>query len=235
MAPNSLTLTARLAQYPHEQRRQPPPRPRLRPRRRRAVARFPGRLVEVCRAPRRRRGVIAVEITMTVPDALDVVRAVRRALGDRDPARRGDDPRPGDGAGGAAGGGGIPRRADGEPRRDPPVPEVRQAGHARRVHADGGPGGVGGGGRHRQGVPRRGAGAGLLQGGARAAAAGTHDADGRRGPHDGGRLPEGRGVLPRRRQPARRAARRSRRANFDRIRDLARQYVAGGRQDAPSP
>jgi 2-dehydro-3-deoxyphosphogluconate aldolase / (4S)-4-hydroxy-2-oxoglutarate aldolase len=39
-------------------------------------------LVEVCRALAD-GGVTTVEITMTVPDALDVVRAVRRALGDR--------------------------------------------------------------------------------------------------------------------------------------------------------
>src|SRR4051794_14174201 len=49
-----------------------------------AVVRSPdsGRLVEVCRALAD-GGVTVVEITMTVPDALDVVRAVRRALGDR--------------------------------------------------------------------------------------------------------------------------------------------------------
>src|ERR1700676_808235 len=39
-------------------------------------------LVEVCRALAD-GGVTVVEITMTVPDALDVIRAVRRALGDR--------------------------------------------------------------------------------------------------------------------------------------------------------
>ena len=39
-------------------------------------------LVEVCRALAE-GGITTVEITMTVPDALDVVRAVRRALGDR--------------------------------------------------------------------------------------------------------------------------------------------------------
>src|SRR5436190_15342507 len=49
-----------------------------------AVVRAPdsARLVEVCRALAD-GGVTVVEITMTVPDALDVVRAVRRALGDR--------------------------------------------------------------------------------------------------------------------------------------------------------
>ena len=49
-----------------------------------AVVRSPdsGALVEVCRALAD-GGVTVVEITMTVPDALDVVRAVRRALGDR--------------------------------------------------------------------------------------------------------------------------------------------------------
>jgi 2-dehydro-3-deoxyphosphogluconate aldolase/(4S)-4-hydroxy-2-oxoglutarate aldolase len=49
-----------------------------------AVVRSPdsGQLVEVCRALVD-GGVSVVEITMTVPDALDVVRAVRRALGDR--------------------------------------------------------------------------------------------------------------------------------------------------------
>ena len=49
-----------------------------------AVVRAPdsGALVEVCRALAD-GGVTVVEITMTVPDALDVVRAVRRALGDR--------------------------------------------------------------------------------------------------------------------------------------------------------
>src|SRR6202166_3619536 len=49
-----------------------------------AVVRSPdsGQLVEVCRALAD-GGVFTVEITMTVPDALDVVRAVRRALGDR--------------------------------------------------------------------------------------------------------------------------------------------------------
>jgi 2-dehydro-3-deoxyphosphogluconate aldolase/(4S)-4-hydroxy-2-oxoglutarate aldolase len=49
-----------------------------------AVVRSPdsGRLVEVCRALAD-GGVTVVEITMTVPDALDVVRAVRVALGDR--------------------------------------------------------------------------------------------------------------------------------------------------------
>ncbi len=41
-----------------------------------------GQLVEVCRALAD-GGVTTVEITMTVPDALEVVRAVRRALGDR--------------------------------------------------------------------------------------------------------------------------------------------------------
>src|SRR6516162_478198 len=41
-----------------------------------------GQLVEVTRALAD-GGVTVVEITMTVPDALDVVRAVRRALGDR--------------------------------------------------------------------------------------------------------------------------------------------------------
>ncbi|MGL4549891.1 MAG: bifunctional 4-hydroxy-2-oxoglutarate aldolase/2-dehydro-3-deoxy-phosphogluconate aldolase [Gemmataceae bacterium] len=41
-----------------------------------------GLLVDVCRALAD-GGVTAVEITMTVPDALDVVRAVRRELGDR--------------------------------------------------------------------------------------------------------------------------------------------------------
>ena len=49
-----------------------------------AVVRSPDgdQLVEVCRALAD-GGVTTVEITMTVPDALDVVRAVRRALGDR--------------------------------------------------------------------------------------------------------------------------------------------------------
>lgn len=49
-----------------------------------AVVRSPdsGQLVEVCRALAD-GGVTVVEITMTVPDALDVVRAVRKALGDR--------------------------------------------------------------------------------------------------------------------------------------------------------
>src|SRR6516164_2291855 len=41
-----------------------------------------GGLVEVCRALAD-GGVTAVEITMTVPDAVDVLRAVRKALGDR--------------------------------------------------------------------------------------------------------------------------------------------------------
>src|SRR5437762_1502105 len=49
-----------------------------------AVVRSPDsqQLVEVARALAD-GGVTTVEITMTVPDALDVVRAVRRALGDR--------------------------------------------------------------------------------------------------------------------------------------------------------
>src|SRR5262249_39228177 len=49
-----------------------------------AVVRSPDsqQLVEVCRALAD-GGVSVVEITMTVPDALDVVRAVRRALGER--------------------------------------------------------------------------------------------------------------------------------------------------------
>src|ERR1700692_1828465 len=49
-----------------------------------AVVRSPDsvQLVSVCRALAD-GGVSVVEITMTVPDALDVVRAVRRALGDR--------------------------------------------------------------------------------------------------------------------------------------------------------
>lgn len=49
-----------------------------------AVVRSPdsSRLVEVCKALAD-GGVSVVEITMTVPDALDVVRAARRALGDR--------------------------------------------------------------------------------------------------------------------------------------------------------
>jgi 2-dehydro-3-deoxyphosphogluconate aldolase/(4S)-4-hydroxy-2-oxoglutarate aldolase len=49
-----------------------------------AVVRAPdaSALVEVCRALAE-GGVTVVEITMTVPDALDVVRAVRRELGDR--------------------------------------------------------------------------------------------------------------------------------------------------------
>src|SRR4051812_29801303 len=42
----------------------------------------PSRLVDVCRALAD-GGIAAVEITLTVPDALDVVRAARRALGDR--------------------------------------------------------------------------------------------------------------------------------------------------------
>jgi 2-dehydro-3-deoxyphosphogluconate aldolase/(4S)-4-hydroxy-2-oxoglutarate aldolase len=48
-----------------------------------AVVRSPDsqQLVEVCRALAE-GGVTTVEITMTVPDALDVVRQVRRALGD---------------------------------------------------------------------------------------------------------------------------------------------------------
>jgi 2-dehydro-3-deoxyphosphogluconate aldolase/(4S)-4-hydroxy-2-oxoglutarate aldolase len=49
-----------------------------------AIVRSPDshQLVEVCRALAD-GGVGAVEITMTVPDALDVLRQVRRALGDR--------------------------------------------------------------------------------------------------------------------------------------------------------
>lgn len=49
-----------------------------------AVVRSPDRaqLVEVCRALAD-GGVTVIEITMTVPDALDVVRTVRHALGDR--------------------------------------------------------------------------------------------------------------------------------------------------------
>ena len=49
-----------------------------------AIVRSPDshQLVEVCRALAD-GGVAAVEITMTVPDALDVLRQVRRALGDR--------------------------------------------------------------------------------------------------------------------------------------------------------
>src|SRR3712207_7087521 len=40
-------------------------------------------------------------------------------------------------------------------RRDPPVPALRQAGHAGRVHADRDPDRLGGGGGRRQGLPRR--------------------------------------------------------------------------------
>src|SRR4051812_10591795 len=49
-----------------------------------AVVRSPdsGALVEACRALAD-GGVSVIEITMTVPDALDAVRAVRKALGDR--------------------------------------------------------------------------------------------------------------------------------------------------------
>src|SRR5262245_26528335 len=49
-----------------------------------AVVRSPDsrQLVEVCRALDA-GGISVIEITMTVPDALDVVRAVRRALGER--------------------------------------------------------------------------------------------------------------------------------------------------------
>jgi 2-dehydro-3-deoxyphosphogluconate aldolase/(4S)-4-hydroxy-2-oxoglutarate aldolase len=49
-----------------------------------AVVRSPdsAQLVEVCQALAD-GGVSTIEITMTVPDALDVVRSVRRALGDR--------------------------------------------------------------------------------------------------------------------------------------------------------
>ena len=85
-------------------------------------------------------------------------RAAAGAAGARRPrpARRRHHPRSGDGAGGAARRGRIHRRADGQSRRHPALPALRQAGDARRVHADGDPRGVGGGGRHRQGVPRRG-------------------------------------------------------------------------------
>src|SRR5437764_12083296 len=49
-----------------------------------AVVRSPdsSQLVEVCRALAD-GGVTIVEVTLTVPDALDIIKAVRKALGDR--------------------------------------------------------------------------------------------------------------------------------------------------------
>jgi 2-dehydro-3-deoxyphosphogluconate aldolase/(4S)-4-hydroxy-2-oxoglutarate aldolase len=49
-----------------------------------AIVRSPdgGQLIEVCRALAD-GGITTIEITMTVPDAVDVLRQVRRALGDR--------------------------------------------------------------------------------------------------------------------------------------------------------
>src|SRR5204863_9328647 len=64
------------------------------------------------------------------------------------------------------------------------------------VHPDRDPRRLGGRGGRREGVPGGRARAGVLPGGAGAAAAGEVDADRRGGPDDGRGVPAGRGVLP---------------------------------------
>jgi len=109
-------------------------------------------------------GVTVAEITMTVPGALDVLRQVRQALGERV----------------LLGAGTI---LDTETARaallagaeyvvaptvnvdvDPPVPPLRQARDARRVHTDGDPRRVGSRRRHRQGISGGGGRSRVLQG-----------------------------------------------------------------------
>ena len=99
-------------------------------------------------------GVTVIEITMTVPDALDVVRRVRQALGDKIllGAVRFSTPRPPEPL--LLAGCRILGGADAQSRRNQTLSARRQASDAGRVHADGDPCRVGGGSRHCQSVSR---------------------------------------------------------------------------------
>ena len=78
---------------------------------------------------------------------------------------------------------------------------------------------------HRQGVPGGSGRPGVLQGDARTVAADSPDADRRRRSEHRGGVPQGRRVLPRRRRPTGRS-KVGRRTQLHRLRELAKQYVA---------
>ena len=105
-----------------------------------AVVRSPDsqQLVEVVRALAD-GGVTVVEITMTVPGALDVLRQVQQALGDRVLLGAGTILDPETARAALLAGAEYLVVADAQPRRDPPVSALRQAGDARLLHADGDP------------------------------------------------------------------------------------------------
>ena len=100
-------------------------------------------------------GVTAAEITFTVPNALDVIREARLRDRRRPGAGCRDRARPRNGPRRTAGRGGVPRLAEFQPRGDPPLPPLRQGGHARRVHPHRDHQRLGNRGRRRQSLSRR--------------------------------------------------------------------------------
>ena len=161
-------------------------------------------------------GVRALEVTMTVPGAVGLIRGARADAARRVSARRRHRHRRRDGARGDR-----RRRAV---RRQPGVPAARSiaACHERDVPAM--PGcftpteildGVRARRRHRQGVSGDGARPAVHQGRPRAAAAGEADADRRRDARQRRRLDPRRRGRGRRRLGAARRARRSRSGRFD--------------------
>ena len=135
-------------------------------------------------------GVTAIEITFTVPDAIDVIRQVRRSSATRSPwapgpcsTRRQPAPR-------LSGRGRVHRGADRQSRRHSPLPPVRQGRHARGLHANRSAHGLGSRRRHREDLPCRRRRPGLSQSAPRTTSANSPDADRRRRPDHGRGVPE---------------------------------------------
>ncbi len=176
-------------------------------------------------------GVTAIEVTMTVPRAVDLIAELARTVPAGVTVGAGTVLDAGDGA----------RRHRGRrafvvsPMFRPELiehrPYARRAGDARLLHADRDLTRVVGRRRRREGVPVDGAWADILQGRARTAAAGAIDADRRRHRGERRRLDPCRGGGGWRRQRAGRSG-VSHERRFDRIRDRAPPVRRSGRVGA---
>ena len=149
-------------------------------------------------------GIDVLEITMTVPDALDVLRQLAAELKDRVILGAGTVLDADTARACIAAGARVHRGPRARPRDGPRGARPRNAGDAGRAHADRGPDGVEGRRRHGQDLPLLGRGGGRVRSRAQGAAApGEAAADRRRRPTHGSRL------HPRRRRRARDSAPRS--------------------------
>ena len=100
-------------------------------------------------------GVTAAEITFTVPDAVEVIRQVRREVGDAVVLGAGTVLDPETARAALLAGAEYIVAPDRQPRRHPPLPPLRQGRDAGSVHADRGRRGLGSRRRRRQDLPGR--------------------------------------------------------------------------------